>query len=46
MKLTFLDPGFILEQDASLYEPDGIHAVKNFYYKWLTYLADMAGVSG
>lgn len=46
MKLTFLDPGFILEQDASLYEPDGIHAVKKFYYKWLTYLADMAGVSG
>lgn len=46
MELTFLDPGFILEQDSSLYEPDGIHAVKNFYYKWLTYLADMAGVSG
>lgn len=46
MKLTFLDPGFILEQNPSFYEPDGIHAVKNFYYKWLTYLADMAGVSG
>lgn len=44
-EVTFLNPGFILEQDDSLYEPDGIHAVKKFYYKWLTYLADMAGAS-
>lgn len=45
LKMTFLDPSFILEKDDSLYEPDGIHTVKKFYYKWLTYLADMAGVS-
>lgn len=45
LKMTFLDPGFILKMDDSLYEPDGIHTVKKFYYKWLTYLADMAGVS-
>lgn len=45
MKVTFLNPGFILEQNAEFYEPDGIHVVKSFYYKWLTYLADMAGIS-
>lgn len=45
MTVTFLNPGFILEQDPSLYEQDGIHARKAFYYKWLTYMADMAGVS-
>ena len=45
MTVTFLNAGFILEQDPSLYEKDGIHARKDFYYKWLTYMADMAGIS-
>lgn len=45
MKMTFIDAGFILNRQPSLYEPDGIHPVKNFYYKWLTYLADTAGIS-
>lgn len=45
MDTVFLNPGFILEADASLFEPDGIHVSKNFYYKWLTYMADIAGIS-
>lgn len=45
MQVNYLNPGFILEQNTEFYEPDGIHVVKSFYYKWLTYLADMAGIS-
>ena len=45
LDMTYLDAGFILEREPSFYEPDGIHAVKGFYYKWLTFFADMAGIS-
>lgn len=43
--VTYMDPSFILERDVSLYEPDGIHPVGAFYPKWLTFMADIAGIS-
>lgn len=43
--VTYIDTSFILERDPSLYEPDGIHPVGAFYPKWLTYFADIAGLS-
>lgn len=42
--LAFLDASFILEQQPELYDQDGIHPKKAFYPKWLTFLADAAGV--
>lgn len=41
----FINPSFILEQDPSYFTSDGMHVNQSYYYKWLTYLADMSGLS-
>ncbi len=41
----YVDADFILEKDPGLYDADGIHPVSAFYPKWLTYLADVSGLS-
>lgn len=44
MGCTYLDDSFIVEADPSLYEPDGEHVVADYYPKWLTYMAETAGL--
>ncbi len=39
---TFIDDTFLV--DESMYEPDGEHMVYNYYPKWLTYMAERAGL--
>jgi lysophospholipase L1-like esterase len=41
----FVDGSFILEAMPELYDADGIHPKSLFYRYWLTYLADMTGLS-
>ena len=41
----YINADFILEKDPGLYDADGIHPVSAFYPKWLTYLADVSGLS-
>lgn len=41
----YLDSEFILIREPDLYDGDGIHPKASFYPKWLTYVADMAGLS-
>ena len=43
--LTWLDETFIVENDPSLYEPDGQHVIQSYYPQWLTYMAEMAGIA-
>ena len=45
LNVTYLDSGFILERDPDLFDADGIHPLPNFYPKWLTFMADAAGLS-
>ncbi len=40
----YVNADFLLEQMPELYEPDGLHPVSTFYPRWLTYLADVAGL--
>ena len=40
---TFIDDSFLVD-DESLYEPDGEHMVYRYYPKWLTYMAERAGL--
>ena len=41
----FIDASFILEAMPELYAPDGVHPRREYYPMWLTYLADIAGLS-
>lgn len=41
---TFIDSTFLVEGNDSMYEPDGEHVVLDYYPKWLTYMAEMAGL--
>jgi len=41
----FIDSGFILKAKPELYSSDGRHPRKYYYPLWLTYLADMTGLS-
>lgn len=41
---TYADCSFLIEGKDGIYEPDGIHVVKNYYPAWLSYLADTAGL--
>lgn len=41
----FIDSSFVLQQMPELYDKDGIHPKSKFYPMWLTYLADIAGLS-
>ena len=42
--LTYIDNSFIVENDSSIYEPDGEHVVSEYYPKWLSYMAAVAGL--
>lgn len=44
MNCTFIDNSFIVEGNDSIYEPDGEHVVQEYYPKWLTYMAQTAGL--
>ena len=39
---TFIDDAFLV--DESMYEPDGEHMIYSYYPKWLTYMAERAGL--
>lgn len=39
---TFIDDSFLV--DENMYEPDGEHMVYSYYPKWLTYMAERAGL--
>lgn len=41
---TYIDNSFIVADDASMYEPDGEHVIRDYYPKWLTYMAETAGL--
>ena len=41
----YVDASFILESMPELYAPDGVHPRREYYPMWLTYLADIAGLS-
>ena len=41
----YVDSGFILQRRPELYSDDGMHPKKDFFPLWLTYLADIAGLS-
>ena len=43
MDCTFIDNTFLVE-DSSMYEPDGEHVIMDYYPKWLTYMAETAGL--
>lgn len=40
----YIDSCFIVEQNPELFEPDGIHMVKEYYTQWLSYLVEKAGL--
>ena len=40
----YIDNSFIVENNESMYEPDGEHVVMNYYPKWLTNMAKTAGL--
>ena len=42
--LTYIDDSFIVENDSSIYEPDGEHVISEYYPKWLSYMAAVAGL--
>lgn len=44
MDCTFIDNSFIVEGNDSIYEPDGEHVIQEYYPKWLTYMAQTAGL--
>lgn len=44
MGCTYIDNSFIVEGGENMYEPDGEHVIRDFYPKWLTYMAEMAGL--
>ncbi len=44
--LTYINADFMLEQNPDFYDADGIHPTAAFYPRWLTYLADVSGLSG
>lgn len=41
---TYIDNSFIVDGNESMYEPDGEHVIRDFYPKWLTYMAETAGL--
>ena len=43
-ELTYIDNSFIVENNGSIYEPDGEHVTRDYYPLWLTYMADIAGL--
>ena len=41
---VYIDNSFIVENNESMYEPDGEHVVMSYYPKWLTNMAKIAGL--
>lgn len=45
MGCTFIDNSSIIESSSeNLYEPDGEHVIQDYYPKWLTHIAQAAGL--
>ena len=45
MGCTFIDNSSIIESSSeNLYEPDGEHVIQDYYPKWLTHMAQVAGL--
>ncbi|MED9965684.1 MAG: GDSL-type esterase/lipase family protein [Blautia sp.] len=44
MGCTYIDNSFIVDGNETMYEPDGEHVIRDFYPKWLTYMAETAGL--
>lgn len=44
MDCTYIDNAFIVDGHENMYEPDGEHVVRDYYPKWLTYMAETAGL--
>lgn len=45
MGCTYIDNASIVESSSeNLYEPDGEHVIKDYYPKWLTHMAQAAGL--
>ena len=45
MGCTFIDNSAIVEGSSEdLYEPDGEHVIQDYYPKWLTHMAQAAGL--
>lgn len=45
LDVQYIDASFLLERKPELYDADGVHPNKEFYPLWLTYFADIAGLS-
>lgn len=45
MNVPLVDGSFILINHQDLYDGDGVHPLPKFYHLWLTYLADVTGLS-
>ena len=41
---TYIDNSFITQDNQELYEPDGEHVIMEYYPKWLSYMAAIAGL--
>lgn len=41
----YIDSSFILDNNTDIYDFDGIHPTGEFFPMWLTYMADVAGLS-
>ena len=45
MGCTFIDNSAIVtDSSENLYEPDGEHVIQDYYPKWLTHMAQTAGL--
>lgn len=44
MGCTYIDNSFIVDGHEDMYEPDGEHVIRDYYPKWLTYMAETAGL--
>lgn len=45
MDVFYIDSGFILRRNPDYFDQDGQHPISRFYPLWLTYFADIAGLS-
>ncbi len=44
LAITYIDNQYILKENPSLYEPDGIHVSISYYSLWLENMAEKAGI--
>lgn len=44
MGCTYIDNSPLVEGDQNMYEPDGEHVIRDYYPRWLTHMAETAGL--